>query len=330
MALPLDLVVKLQQQPPESAWKAITDHAWEVCSPALHEDKAAAEVTRRDRAIGDLDHFLATAGWDLWGSFEASVPRTSDLLAEWWQERTQGRGVLILDGLSLREAPWLLSQAKTRGFVIKQAIATGAEMPADTTSFAKALGFGQRSSLGNNGAGGSHKLKGARTESVALPWMDCAEMIGAEPDWVLWHHWPDHRLHAHDEPGKGMTSLTAEVAAHLTGDDFWRLISRLSAGRDLIITADHGYASSGHFTDTEKDQTDYLKKVYRSGRAVLSSEPSGAWVPPIDLSITSIHGTYLYVNGRRKWKSAGGYPTLTHGGITVLETLVPFIEIERN
>ena len=84
------------------------------------------------------------------------------------------------------------------------------------------------------------------------------------------------------------------------------------------------------FTDTEKDQTDYLKKVYRSGRALLSSEPSGAWVPPIDLSITSIHGPYLYVNGRRKWKSAGGYPTLTHGGITVLETLVPFIEIERN
>jgi hypothetical protein len=35
------------------------------------------------------------------------------------------------------------------------------------------------------------------------------------------------------------------------------------------------------------------------------------------------------VNGRRKWKSAGGYPTLIHGGLSVLEVAVPFIELSK-
>ena len=329
MALPLDLVTKLQQEPPEPAWKDIVEYAWEVCSKPLPENNAETEITNRDRAIGDLDHFFATAGWDLWLSFEAAVPKTSTALAEWWHKRSHGRAILILDGLSLRETPWILAQAEARGFSTKRAFVTGAELPAETTAFAKALGFGQRSSLGNNGAGGSHKLTGAKTETADIPWLDCAEMIGAEPDWVFWHQWPDHRLHDHDDPGKGLSSLISEIHEHVLGDDFWSLVSRLATGRDLVITSDHGYASSGHFTDSEKDQTDYLKNRYKSGRAIPSSDPAGAWVPPIDLSIPSAHGTYLYVNGRRKWKSAGGYPTLTHGGITVLETLVPFIELER-
>lgn len=33
--------------------------------------------------------------------------------------------------------------------------------------------------------------------------------------------------------------------------------------------------------------------------------------------------------GRRKWKSQGGYPTLTHGGLSLLEVAVPFIELSR-
>ena len=32
---------------------------------------------------------------------------------------------------------------------------------------------------------------------------------------------------------------------------------------------------------------------------------------------------------RRKWKSQGGYPSLTHGGLSLLEIAVPFIELSR-
>jgi hypothetical protein len=329
MALPLDLVRTLQQAPPADAWQAILDHAWATCSAPIAPAKAAAEAHTRDRALSDIDHWLATAGWDLWQHYEAAVPRTADALADWWAGQSPGRAVLILDGLSLREAPWILQQAEDRGFGIQDARATGAELPPNTTPFAHALGFAQRSALANDGAGSGHQLPGARTESVDIPWDDCAKLIGAEPDWVFWHQWPDHRLHDHDKPGQGLQTLAQEVEAQLTGDGFWALVDRLATGRSLIITADHGYAASGQFPDCGKDEAPFLKERYKSGRAVTSAEQPGDWSPPVDLALDSAHGRHLYVNGRRKWKSQGGYPTLTHGGLTVLEVAVPFIELRK-
>ena len=76
-------------------------------------------------------------------------------------------------------------RGESRGFVVHSSLATGAELPADTSPFARALGFGQRSSLENDGAGGSHLLPNARTDSVAIPWKEAAELIDSSPDWVL-------------------------------------------------------------------------------------------------------------------------------------------------
>jgi len=329
MALSYSLLRVLQTQPPADAWAAIFDHAWAICSKPFNGGKPETEVTLRDRAVGDIDLFLATAGWDLWRSYETDVPRTTTTLKAWWESRSSGRAVLILDALSLRELPWILKGAIDRGYTIHQAKVTGAELPADTTPFAKALGFGQRSSLGNNGASGNHKLQGATTESVDIPWKDCSEQIGSESDWVFWHHWPDHRLHDHDDPGKGLTTLTREVQESLASDDFWQLIDRLATGRRLVITADHGYAASGLFPDSSKEQTDYLKKIFKSGRWGENGNEAGPWVPPIDMLLDTDHGEHLFVLGRRKWKSAGGYPTLTHGGLSVLEVAVPFIELAK-
>ncbi len=54
------------------------------------------------------------------------------------------------------------------------------------------------------------------------------------------------------------------------------------------------------------------------------------WMPPISLRLTTTHGTYQFALGRRKWKSAGGYPTLAHGGLSLLEVAVPFVELSRS
>lgn len=327
MTLPYDLVESLQNAPPEEAWRAVFREAWETCSLPIELAKAESEISNRDQAIAKLDLYLATAAWDLWRDYERSVTLTSDALSSWWSDQDGGHAVLILDGLSLREVPWLLTGAAEHGLDIQNVHVTGAELPADTTPFAKSLGFAQRSALANDGAGASHKLTGARTESTEIAWEDCATLVGSEPAWVFWHHWPDCKLHEHDEPGKGLSSLTAEVIEHLTGDAFWKLVSRLAEGRRLVITSDHGYAASGLFTDSDKDQSEYLKAAFKSGRWQKGTQQSGPWTPPLDLLLSTRQGTNLFVNGRRKWKSHGGYPTLTHGGLTVLEVAVPFIEI---
>lgn len=330
MALQLQLFNDLQQAAPAEAWSAILGDAWEICSQPVTAASPGAEIVRRDRAIADIDLLLATSGWDLWEAYEQAVPLTAERLIDWWDNHDGGKAVLILDAFSLRECPWVLMQAEDRGYTVHEATVTCAELPADTTPFAKALGFAQRSALANNGAGGAHKLSGARTECADITWYDCAQLIGAEPNWVFWHHWPDHRLHQHSGPGRGLRSLSKEAQEHLTSDEFWAFVQRLATGRRVVITADHGYAASGLFPDSDKDQTKYLRQTFKSGRWNSQLEKAGLWVPPIDLLLESRHGRHLFVNGRRKWKNAGGYPTLTHGGLSVLEVAVPWIELERS
>src|ERR1039457_1181 len=334
MAMPLALLRQLQIDAPASAWETLFQHAREVCSASMRIEKASSEVTRRDAEIGAADLFLATAGWDLWRSYEAVVPRTADALASWWAARPAGRAVLILDAMSLREMPWLLAGAAEHGYTINQARATGAELPADTTPFAQALGFANRSILQNNGGTAKGRLTGAATDSTDLPWEDCARQIGASPDWILWHHWPDQRLHELSAPGHGIAALAREAAEKLRSEAFWNLVHTLTTGRRLVITSDHGYAASGNFPDTtDHAQAQYLKDRFRSGRWAQSTDIAasalGAWVPPLDLELKTTHEDAAFSLGRRKWKSQGGYPTLTHGGLTLLEVAVPFIELSR-
>lgn len=284
MSAPLPLLQKIQTAPATDSWQAIFDYAWTLCSQTLSADSAVAEVTQRDQKLAALDLFLSSAGWDLWTAFEIGTERTTDALATWWAQQQGGRAVLILDALSLREVPWILQGASERGFKIHAKV-TGAELPADTTSFAKALGFGQRSALENNGAGQTHRLSGARTDSVNLPWVDCASLISAEPHWVLWHQWPDSRVHDLSGSGKGLSSLVTEAAAQLTSPDFWSLIDRLTTGRSLVITSDHGYAASGLFSDTSDEQAKYLKSIFKSGRWDQATNDVGPWVPPVDLTL---------------------------------------------
>lgn len=334
MTLPINLLRQLQSAPAKNAWLSLFEHAWEICSAPIEQASASSEVSKRDAELRAADLFLATAGWDLWKSYEAVVPRTAEVVASWWVERGPGRAVLILDALSLREVPWLLKGAKERGLAVHQAHATGAELPADTTPFAEALGFPNRSAFQNNGGRGKGHLAGATTESTDLPWEDCAAQVSSTQDYVLWHHWPDDRLHSLGAPGHGVAALANDAAEQLSSDAFWSLVHKLTTGRRLVITADHGYAASGHFPDTaDPAQAQYLKDRFASGRWSKTSDLNhldvGNWVPPIDLRLNTAHSDATFALGRRKWKSQGGYPTLTHGGLSLLEVAVPFIELSR-
>ena len=154
-------------------------------------------------------------------------------------------------------------------------------------------------------------------------------MVGSQESVVFWHHWPDERMHELSGPGLGLRKLAKEARAGLTSDDFWSFVDRLTTGRRLVITGDHGYAACGEFHDLAGDQATYMKTVFKSGRSAPATGTDAAWVPPIDLALASAHGPHQYVLGRRKWKSAAGYPTLQHGGLSLLELFVPFLEISK-
>ena len=329
MPLAAAVLQALTQGSDVDAWRVIVGHAVEIFSKPLTAGNAPSEVVKRDREVGELDLLLSSSAWDLWQAFGASVERTSDRLVRWWVKPFSAKAVLILDGLSLRELPWLLQGAKEHGYTLHETSATASELPGETDEFARALGFASRSKLQNNGGGLAHKLQAASTESVDLPWKDCEALIGNTPNQIFWHHWPDAKLHDGSGAGQGLELLTKDMAEQLTSDEFWSFVERLATGRRLVITSDHGYAATGYFPDADGEVGQFLKKMFFSGRCKTGTGDTGPLVPPVALQINSPHGAYLLALGRRKWRSQGGYPTLTHGGLSLLEVLSPWVELSK-
>lgn len=329
MALTASALQALTQCSDADAWRVIIEQTVEIVRKPLAAANAPSEVVRRDREIGALDLFLSSTGWDLWHAFGGSVERTSARLLRWWAEPFSAKAVLILDGLSLRELPWLIQGAQERGFTTHKVAAFASELPGETDEFARALGVASRSKLQNNGGGLAHKLQPASTETVDLPWKDCETLIGSAPNQIFWHQWPDAKLHDGSGAGQGLEPLTKDVAEQLSSDDFWAFVGRLATGRRLVITSDHGYAATGYFPDADGEVGQFLKQTFGSSRGKAGTGSTGPFVPPVALQINSPHGAHLLALGRRKWRSQGGYPTLTHGGLSLLEVLSPFVELTK-
>jgi hypothetical protein len=330
MSLTPETMAKLLKGTPREAWAEVFSVLWAGLSIPVERKDVAAEMVSRERSFDSLDLMLSGAAWDLWRDFEGSTESTADALVAFWGAATGGRAVLILDALSLREAPWILGEAAKRGFTVKSARPTASCLPSDTTSFAKALGLPQRSALAA-GSVSSLKLSGAATAFFDQPWRECADTLPNSPDLFVWHEWPDSLMHDLSGAGPGLRQLAEDARDVLTGDDFWALVGRMATGRDLVITADHGYAASGLFADVPDDaQKVHFQQTFGAERHAATSDSSPShWLPPVDLHMETARGPHRFALGRRGWRVQAGRKNLSHGGLSVLETAVPFIELTK-
>ncbi|MFP7300099.1 hypothetical protein [Neobacillus niacini] len=324
----VDTLQEIIAAPDQGAWDHITSYLYNLYSAPFAES-VVHEILHREKHMSYLETLLAGSSWNLWDSFESIVPKTSDQLIEHWNQKANGKAIFIIDGLSLRELPFILEGAAQRGYRIHQSRITASSLPSETTFFAKSLGFPQRSALENNQAGTRHLFPSAKTDCLDLPWSDCISRITPDSNWVLWHAWFDKWIHEYSAPGKGLRQLITKSEVEFSSDSFWGLVDKLAQGRQVYITSDHGYAATGDFYNVTDKQANYLKETYKSQRYAKADLRKAGWMPPIDIALTSEHGSYSYVLGRRKWRSGGGYPTLAHGGMSLMETLVPFLEISK-
>lgn len=272
------------------------------------------------------DRLLAETAWELWGAYPEAAPRTATQLKEWCTAPSSiGRAILVLDALSLREMPWLLGGAQARHIQPTDVRVTGAEAPSDTDQFAHALGVPSRSHLTRNGAPGSFNLftSKAYTDVIGVPFEDAAGGIPHESNVFVWHSWLDDLIHLHK---KLPDQIYKTAAATLQDDGFWKFVNRLRQGRKLVITSDHGYAVSKLFSSEEIDPH-VIEKLRDTFGAARYKKAAGHWqerfMPPIVVS----HNEHHIVMGQRKWKVQGGFPHVCHGGLSLLEVAVPFIEL---
>ncbi len=306
--------------------------AWQRIFAALRE--AALQSTKTgalDRATVIPDRLLANSAWNLWDDFLHFAPTVINELKQFWvQISASGTAVLILDGLSLRELPLIVAAANERGVKLTRVEAFGTQVPTETDRFAEALGLSGRSKLSNNQAPATFIFAGpdVHTDVLDGPFADCIASVPSKPRLFLWHEWPDEPIHLHAKKDEGPDIVAAQTKQQLTSDDFWRFVDRIRQGRRLVITSDHGYAVSRFFSDEVKDAdtVQLLRNVFGAERCAREL-PASPWprqhLPPL----VSRHNGRLAVLGQRKWVVQGGFPHLCHGGLSLLEAVVPFIEL---
>ncbi|MCF8075074.1 MAG: hypothetical protein K9K63_11470 [Desulfotignum sp.] len=296
--------------------------AWADIFSALHDlsTSCASPVTLHDATVVP-DRLLAESAWELWEAFPAHAEKASDCLKSWTAEGS-GKAVLILDALSLRELPILIGAAEARGIQPLRVKVTASECPSTTDHFAGSLGLPSRSALANNAKPGTWALfKGnCYTDVISLPFEDCA--VPPSPNLLIWHSWLDDLIHLqHKLPDQ----IAGIAAATLQGDGFWHFVDRLRQGRNLVITSDHGYAVSKRFSSEveDPDAIDILRKTFGASR---SKAVSGPWKKPFMPPVVMTHHHQHMIMGQWKWKVQGGFPHVCHGGMSLLEVAVPFME----
>jgi hypothetical protein len=278
------------------------------------------------------DRLLAESAWNLWEEFPAHAPSVIDELKQFWVAGSAaGTAVLILDGLSLRELSPLMTAMNDRGINPARVLVRGVEIPTETDRFAAALGVAGRSKLSNNQPPSTFIFNGTDVycDVLEAPFADCVGSVPATPRLFLWHTWPDEALiHLHEDNPQGPVIVAEETSKQLSGDGFWNLVNRMRKGRRLVITSDHGYATSKWFSSkvTDEDSVKLLRQFFGAKRSVRES-PDNLWprrhLPPL----VCRHNGWLSVMGQRKWDVQGGFPNLCHRGLSLLEAAVPFVEL---
>ena len=304
----------LDSQSPQDAWAEIFS--------SLHalSRSSSSPVALHDATVIP-DRLLTEAAWELWEAFPMHAEKTSGNLKGW--AVGSGKAVLILDALSLRELSILMGAAEERGIQPIQVKVTGSECPSTTDHFAKSLGLQSRSALANDGKPGTFALFSGNcyTDVVSLPFEDCA--IPPSPNLVIWHSWLDDLIHLQHKLPDQIASIATST---LQSDGFWNFINRLRQGRGLIITSDHGYAVSKRFSSEveDPDAIEILRKTFGASRNKAVSDPwQKRFMPPIVMTNNSQH----VVMGQRKWKVQSGFPHVCHGGMSLLEVAVPYMEL---
>lgn len=320
----------LASQSPAAAWQAIFAKLRDC---ALKSPSASA----LHKLLIAPDRLLAESAWDMWQSFASSAPRVIDGLRDFWLQPagSSGTAVLVLDALSTRELSLIADAATRRKVTPTRLEVRGAPVPTETDRFAASLGLPGRASLFNNRPPKSFIFTGedVHTDVLDAPFVDCIGVVPPKPRLFLWHKWPDEPLiHDRGEQREGDSIVAESIRETLTSDGFWSFVDHLRQGRRLVITGDHGYATASEFSSELKDEASIrlFAGTFGAKRAV-PTDDSHPWprqhIPPPVIRHSEGNKSWLVVLGQRKWKVRGGFPTLCHGGLSLLEAAVPFIEL---
>jgi len=305
--------------------KELTEQIW---SPQRYASMSRSEyLSQGEREVRDLEEAISSGATSIWDELAASATATPSprkyLGLDTPAPIAQPRAVVVFDGLSLRELPLLLRLAKESGLGVKHQTIATSTLPTMTTSFIEERVIGAK--IAPSQLPGRRELREKNAAAFYLDQPNSREIYPAGKNLLIWSSYPDRRYK--DDTAR-FDGLFEEV--HDLLPTIWKYtVQAVPAGMPIVVTSDHGYIYFGSRMDSSRDSdASAILKQHRYHTFDAPGETLPA--PHPDLQILRDKNTAL-LRGRIKTKPRGdsGRKLYQHGGLSLMETLVPWIELER-
>ena len=234
--------------------------------------------------------------------------------------------IVVFDGLSIREIPIILTLAKKSGLKVSNVNSSLAALPSETVDYIeREFPCGR---IGPSQLQGRKELKGKGISAIYHQNYGLALSGEYEGSPLLvWSSFPDL---TYRDSGAKFENHFENI--HVLFETAWvNTVQQIKGKKRIIVTSDHGYIFFGSgmdFPRTSSSEQKELNDYFGNDRNVsLSEKPH----PPQsdDVFIDTLHNVAM-IKGRVKTKSTGDAASrlYKHGGLSLMEMLVPWIKIE--
>jgi hypothetical protein len=137
----------------------------------------------------------------------------------------------------------------------------------------------------------------------------------------VWCPIPDKEL----EDIKGRVKVRTQTDIYEKSRDVLLAICKALHGNEFLVTSDHGYISTEtHFLPLSRRLQEAVQAIFGASRY---AEVNTKADKLIEAGYIVQHGGYYLVGNRYAWATRGKYKVMLHGGISLLECLVPVLRI---
>lgn len=279
-----------------------------------------------EAAVCRLEELISTGALQIWDELHADSHR-APTIKSWLGidaplPLSQPRAAIVFDGLSLREMPLLLQMAESAGLRVKSAELVATCLPTETVHFVDQRVLG--ASIGPSQLRGRAELARKNTEAFYLDQPNTRAVFPEGRNLLIWSTYPD-RLYFNDE------ARTEALFGTFHRDyipTIWQCTAQaLPRGVPAVVTSDHGYIFFGASFEANRSSDAMELLGQARSKEFARDEAMPAWHP--DLQLLPQTRTAM-LRGRLRTRASGtsSRKLYQHGGFSLMEVLVPWIELE--
>lgn len=276
------------EDPIEAVWKILSEEIW---TPSDNLE----DYFKKEEEASNFEYELSRIFFEIYDYLYKSISESS---------RDFKLPLIIMDGMSIREGNLLVRDLKSNGYNILKYSYTLSALPSITLSFREILPEKYKKYIEVRGEIPPHIDQG-------IP---------------IWVSYPDQILHHAREV------LKPHEAYEKTRNLILELLKQMEKGSVVTITSDHGYINAGAGWPVESEVENILNKIFKKGKGYrfvkLEEVTDRAELERLSKYVfVDEEKEYCYVKGRYIWFKLGK-DVITHGGLSLMENIVPYIEVE--